>query len=311
MDDQISDSRGNTTSGNKSRTGFYILLVILIAIVIVLGWLYLSTNNKVDNLEREKEHIRVELQTELDSVMTEHAKVKKEYASLVDTLTIKDSVLIANAKEIKRLLNTEWEYYKVKKKLDQLREISQGYLHQIDSLYRVNQALQEENITIRQDLQEEQQKSTELTKDKEQLTQKITEAAILTAYNISTTGIRFRGGDKEKVTIKASKVDKIKICFTLGENKLIQPGIKDVYIRIARPDNMILAKGLGEEYSFMYRGEKLQYSILEEVQYEDKAVEKCTSWINRDFKEPLMKGKYVINIFVDDNEIGQSFFELE
>jgi hypothetical protein len=237
--------------------------------------------------------------------------VKKEYASLVDTLTIKDSVLMANAKEIKRLLNTEWEYYKVKKKLDQLREISQGYLHQIDSLYRVNQALQEENITIRQDLQEEQQKSTELTKDKEQLTQKITEAAVLTAYNISTTGIRFRGGDKEKVTTKASKVDKIQICFTLGENKLIQPGIKDVYIRIARPDNMILAKGLGEEYSFMYKGEKLQYSILEQVQYEDKAVEQCTSWINRDFKEPLMKGKYVINIFVDDNEIGQSFFELE
>ncbi|MCX6234703.1 MAG: hypothetical protein NT175_08270 [Bacteroidetes bacterium] len=304
------NNQGNTKDEKKSTSRFSILFIILLAFIIVLLWLFIANRTKVNKLTSEKESIRIELQGELDSVMAEHEKVKKEYSDLVDTLAIKDSVILTNASEIKRLLNTEWEYYKIKKKLDHLREISQGYLHQIDSLYRVNQALQEENVAIRQDLTAEQKKSSELIKDKEQLTQKITQATILTAYNISATGIRWRSADKEKETTKARKVDKIKICFTIGENVLIPSGVKDVYIRISRPDNMILVKGRGEEYSFIYNGERLQYSILENLQYDQKPVEKCTYWI-KNTNEPMMEGKYVVTMFSDNNEIGQTYFELE
>jgi hypothetical protein len=293
----------------KSKSGLYII-IILAAIIIALGWLFISSRSKVHNLTREKESIRVELQGELDSLMREHEMVKQEYGELVDTLALKDSVITANAGEITKLLNTQWEYFKVKKKLEQLRVITQGYVKQIDSLYQVNQVLQEENITIRRDLQAEQKKSTELTKDKESLTQKITEAAVLQAYNVIANGIRFRGANDEKVTAKAGKIDKIKICYTLGENKLLPPGMKNIYIRIAQPDNMILVKGKGEEYSFIYKGERLQYSILEQVDYLNQTVNVCSYW-TKNPKETLTKGKYVVTLFSDDEEIGQTLLTIE
>ncbi len=308
-DSELNFETTGKNKGKKSRSGLYII-IILAAIIIALGWLFFSSRSKVHTLTREKESIRMELQGELDSLMKEHEKVKQEYGDLVDTLALKDSVITANAIEIKKLLNTQWEYYKVKKKLDQLRVITQGYLKQIDSLYQVNQALQEENISIRRDLQAEQKKSTELAKDKETLTQKISEAAVLYAYNVTVDGIRLKGGNVEKITAKASRIDKIKICFTLGENKLLAPGTKDVYIRIAQPDNMILVKGRGEEYSFIYKGERLQYSILEQVDYANQAVNVCSYW-TKNQKEELMKGQYVVTLFSDDEEIGQTTFTIE
>jgi hypothetical protein len=274
-------------------------------------FLYFQAEKQTGTLTTEKEELRIELQGELDSLMIEHEKIKQDYGSLADSLTVKDSLIQANAVEIKRLLDTEWEYYKIKKKLDNLRVITQGYLSQIDSLYTVNRELKEENIAIRKDYEAEQRKSEGLQKDKEELTQKITEAAVLKAYNISANGVRFKSADDEKDTDKARKTDKIKICFTLAENKLISEGSKNIYIRIARPDNMILTKGKEDEFSFEYQGSILQYSIVETIDYQKQAQEICTYWIHRNSYEPLTEGMYVVSIFSENSEIGQTSFVLQ
>ncbi|MBP6977016.1 MAG: hypothetical protein PHD61_03430 [Bacteroidales bacterium] len=300
------------SSGNRSRSWIYLAVILLLAIV---AGIYISkytrTTKEVRTLTTEKENMRVNLQGELDSLLIEHEKIKQEYGELSDVLVVKDSVIQANAMEIKQLLDTQWEYYKVKKKLDNLREVSQSYLKQIDSLFTVNRALKEENLAIRQNFEAEQRKTESLVKDKEELTQRITEAAVLNAYNISAVGIRFKSAEEEKVTDKARRVDKIKICFTLGANQLIAAGQKDIYIRIAQPDNMILTKGKGEEFSFSYMGAQLQYSIHQPVDYNMEAVESCTYWIHRDSYEPLAEGQYVVSIYTEDNEIGQTSFVLQ
>ncbi len=300
------------SSGNKSRSWIYLVIILLLAI---LAGFYISkyarTNKEVQTLTTEKENMRMDLQGELDSLLIEHEKIKQEYGELSEVLVVKDSVIQANALEIKQLLDTQWEYYKVKKKLDNLRDVSQSYLIQIDSLFRVNQALKEENLAIRQNFEAEQRKTETLEKDKEELTQRITEAAVLKAYNISAVGIRFKSAEEEKVTDKARRVDKIKICFTLAANQLIAPGQKDVYIRIARPDNMILTKGKGEEFSFPYLGALLQYSVHQPVDYSKEAIESCSYWIHRDSYEPLTEGQYVVTIYAEDNEIGQTSFVLQ
>lgn len=299
------------SSGNRSRSWIYLVAMLLLA---VIAGIYIAKfvrmNKEVQTLTVEKENLRVELQGELDSLLIEHEKIKQEYGDLSEVLVSKDSIIQANAMEIKQLLDTQWEYYKVKKKLDNLRDVSQSYLKQIDSLFTVNRALKEENLAIRQNFEAEQKKTESLQKDKEELTQKITEAAVLRAYNISAVGVRFKSAEEEKVTDKARRVDKIKVCFTLAANQLITPGLKDVYIRIARPDNMILTKGKGEDFSFTYMDATLQYSVMETVDYTTEAVESCTYWIHRDSYEPLTEGTYVVSIYTEDEEIGQTSFVL-
>ncbi|MEA5108980.1 MAG: hypothetical protein VB072_01045 [Lentimicrobium sp.] len=296
--------------GNKSRNKSLIIIVILLAAMALLTWLYLSTRSRLGSLLEEKEKQRVELQHELDSLITEHNNIKLEYGSFSDSLAAKDSIIQANAIEIRKLLDTQYEFYKVKKKLDRLRSISQGYLKQIDSLYTVNQELKAENEQIRSSYQMEQQKSSSLLKDKEALTEKVTMAAVLKAYKITASGVR-GSGDKERITDKAKRVEKVKVCFTLGENPLLSAGAKDIYIRIARPDKIILARGRGDDYSFSYKGEILQYTMRETVNYQNQAMDICTYWINRSAKENLPEGVYVVSVYTGDFEIGQTSFELK
>ncbi len=302
-------SYSGSSEGRKKSNILLVVVVVLIAALALLAWLYLSTRSRLGNMLEEKEMQRVELQHELDSLISEHNNIKLEYGSLSDSLAAKDSLIQANAIEIRKLLDTQYEFYKVKKKLDKLRGIAQGYLKQMDSLYTVNQELREENEQIRSSYQKEQQRSTSLQKDKEALTEKVSSAAVMKAYKITGQGVR-GSGEKEKVTDKAKRVEKIKVCFTLSENPLLSAGRKDIYVRISRPDKMILARGKGDDYSFSYKGEILQYSVKETVNYQNKSIDLCLYWINRSTKEDMLPGVYVVSVYADDYEIGQSTFEL-
>lgn len=298
----------NRKSGK--RNPLIIVIVILIAALALLAWLLLSTRSKLSNLLEEKESQRMELQYELDSLITVHNEMKEEYGSLSDSLTSQDSVIQANAQEIRKLLDTQYEFYKVKKKLDRLRVISQGYLRQMDSLYNVNRELRAENEQIRSSFRQEQERSSTLLRDKEALTERVNQAAVLKAYKITATPMK-GSGDRERQVEKSRRVEKIKICYTLGENPLLTAGRKDIYIRIAGPDKQILARGVGDEYSFSFRGEVMQYSIRQTVNYDNKAVDLCDYWVNRSSKDEMKPGVYVVSVYADDSEIGQTTFELK
>lgn len=304
--ENMNDINVNKRGQNRS----WILIIVLIAALALLAWLYLSTRSRLGGLLEEKEMQRVEQKQELDSLIAEHNNIKLEYGTFSDSLVSKDSIIQANALEIRKLLDTQYEFYKVKKKLDRLRVISQGYLKQIDSLYTVNRELKEENEQIRTSYQQEQQKTSTLQKDKEALTEQVSLAAVLRAYQITAIGVR-GSGTKERATDKAKRVERIKVCFTLGENPLLSAGAKLIYIRIARPDKLILSQGKGDDYSFSYKGEILQYTTRETANYQNLAIDMCSYWVNRSTKENLPEGTYVVTVYADDTEIGQTSFELK
>jgi hypothetical protein len=290
--------------------GYKVTIGILLAVIVIMAWMLMNNRTTVVTLVKEKDLQRTELQSELDSLLNEHARVKSSYGKLSDSLLQKDSIIMANAAEIKKLLGTQYEYYKVKKKLELLRKISQGYVHQIDSLFTVNAALKEENSQIKGNFQREQTKNEELNKDKSQLTERINSAAVLKAYKITVQALKTKAGDKERETDKASRVDKIKVCFTLSENKLVSTGSRSVYVRIARPDKLILTHGRSDEYVVKVQGEDLQYSTMQSVNYDGTAMDLCLNY-NIYSKDTLLKGNYLISVYADGREIGQSSFVLK
>ena len=297
-------------TGKKSLIWLIIIIVLAAALIVMFFWQH-QTKNELNQLLAEKELQRIELNQELDSLMGNHERVKTEYHDLADSLTIKDSVIQANAVEIKKLLDTQWEYYKVKKKLSQLQEIAQGYVHQMDSLYRVNDALTEENIIIKKDLVVLRKEKEQIKKDKDILVEQVESASVLKAYNIDAGGVRLRSGSsKEVITDKVRKIDKVKICFTLGENDIATPGNRDLYIRIARPDKEILTKTRGDDYTFEYEGKMLQYSILRTINYENSPVDICIYWNKQYSSQEMQTGLYHVDIFCDGNVIGHTTFTL-
>lgn len=295
------------TGNNKT---LQIGLGILLLLAIFFGWQWLSTRSDLSELEKIKQQETLAFQTELDSLMGEHNRVKAEYGQLADSLSAKDSIIQANAVEIKKLLDTKWEYLKVKKKLDRLRSVSQNYLKQMDSLYTVNRELKRENAEIKEEFIREQKKNQVLNVEKEKLSTKISQGAMLSVYNVSATGMRDRSGGREEVTDKGKRIEKIKVCFTIAENNLAPAGKKNFYIRIADPNGAILVKGRGDDYTFTYKGEILQYSISGSSDYQNKASELCLYWNKLPMMDKFISGNYHVGIFYEDAMIGETSFNV-
>ena len=294
-------------SGSK---GWIILAILLLIIIVAILIWFVPMKSKYVGLLGEKESQRIELQNELNELMMRHDSIKTEYGTLSDSLLVKDSIILANAKEIQQLLNYKWEYRKVNKKLNMLREITQGYVHQIDSLFTVNRELKEENEKIREQYSREQDKSRQLIREKETLIDKVKEATALRAYNVVATGVRLTGSGRERITDKAKKIERVKICFTLGENKLAEPGIKTVYIRILRPDNVVVTQKVGEDYSFNYQDQQLEYTTKKEVDYQNEDLYTCLFWTKKSKEESAMIGVYKVSVYTEGYLIGETSFEL-
>lgn len=288
---------------------YKITIGVLVAIIAVMAWMLLNQKKEVTTLEKSTLAEQTELQGQLDSLLAEHERVKVSYGELTNSLSERDSIINVRAMEIKKLLGSKAELAVVKQKLAQLQKITQVYEQKIDSLYTVNKSLKAENEQIRTDYNLEQQKTSDLAKDKEALNEKITGAAVLKAYKTTAVAYKSRGVDKDKVTDKAARAEKIKVCFTVSENKLVSTGYKRFFVRIARPDNTILTRG--PAYTFQFLGQTLQFSAMETLNYEGNAADVCTYFELPVNSPELPKGRYIVNIFTEDREIGQTSFELK
>ena len=266
---------------NKEKRYRRIIAVLCVVILLLtIGLIITGTRVRTIVVQTEQVNTQKEaLKAELDSLIKEHDRLKSEYGHVSKTLIAKDSLIQASAKEIQEMMAYKYDYNKIKHKLDLLRNITQTYVRQMDSLLVVNKVLRKENVEIKENLGKEQEKVVGLNK-------------------------------KEDVTEKARRTDEVKVCFTLSENPVAPTGKRMIYIRIARPDNVIITQGTETE-TFMFNDQKIQFSMKKDIDYDGKAQNICLTWAKHDKKTDAMKGVYHVSVFCDNYEIGQGQFELK
>jgi len=252
------------------------------------------------------------LQTELDLLLDEHERIKQEYGTLSEQLTEKDSVILANAEEIRKLIAGQADYRQIKRQLERLQNIAKEYVEEIDQLYTENQQLKEENKQVKAQLTESKKEIEEIKRDIEELDQTISSAAIHQAYNIHSRAVYFKNKNKEEViTEKANRVDQLKTTFILGANSLIPAGPITIYCRIAVPGTgRILTPGAGDAFAFDFQGEKLQYSAKKTVNYDNTAETVTIAWDLID-GDKAVKGKYNVQLYTEEQFLGETSFELK
>jgi len=302
------------SSENKKSNQPIWLYAILGVLAIALVFLLVRNNSMkgdLEQLETEKEMQRMDFQAEVDSLMKVHNELKESYGELSQELAEKDSIIQADAVEIKKLLDSQWDYYRIKKKVASLQTIAQKYVRQMDSLYTVNRELVAENERIREEYQAERRQNTNLTRQKEELANKVNQAATMKLYNYSAQAVRFKGGGKETSTDRADRAERIRIDFTVAANDLIEPGTKLFYVRIADPKRAIISKGKGDEYSFQANGETLQFTELVRVNYDGKETPVRAYYVKSDNYQ-MMPGTYFIDVYEQGGKlIGQTTIDLK
>ncbi len=308
---KMSSNQGQNEKQQNSLKKWVIVLGILSGLLLC-STLYFAFFAKptLNKVYTEVENKNAELQTELDSLLAEHNRIKEQYGELSDQLSEKDSIIMASAAEIEKLINSQADYNRIRKQLARLQNISQEYVKEMDQLYLENQALKEENQQVRATLEQEREVTRTIQKSNEDLEQKISKAATFKAYNIKSAGYIVRNKGAEEQTDKASKVKRIKTTLMLGENSLIEPGPVNIYCRIAIPETgKIITMGSGDTYSFVHNGQRLQYSCKTAVNYDNKAQNVTLVWdLMSDDK--AIKGQYSVQLYTDDQYLGESFFTL-
>jgi regulator of replication initiation timing len=303
----------NSKNEEKNPLKKWVVLLGILAGVFLCTTLYFGFfskpvfNNQYIQTVKEKDN----LQSELDALISEHNKIKLEYGDLSNQLTEKDSIILANAAEIKKLINSQADYRKIKKQLTRLQNIAQEYVTEIDQLYTENKRLKEENTQVKTQLAESKVETANLQQDKENLNKKINSAAVLKAYNIYARPIYFKRKGEEVITEKASRVTQIKTTFILSENSLIPAGPVNVYCRIAIPETgRVLTPGSGDAFTFNYQEQKLQYSVKKTINYNGSAETVSLLWDLKE-KDKAVKGRYIIQVYTDNLLLGESSFELK
>jgi len=298
MADTNSKQQVVQTPKKGAPIGMIALSIILAAALIFLVVMYFDQKNKMVEMETV-------LTQEKDSLANELKKMVASY----DTLKTDNDSLNANLeKEKKRILqllsinaSNVQLIKKYKSEIGTMREIMKSYIVQIDSLNTRNKILVAENIQIKQEITKVQDTNVELTKVKDELGAKVELASVIQAKDIVAVSLN----KKRKETSRINSLDKLRICFTLRENPIAQAGQKQVFMRVLRPDSLVITTS--SDNLFDYKGNKLIYSASRSVDYMNQDIEMC---IFLDNTGDFVIGNYSVELYLENNIIGRTTFML-
>ena len=242
-EEKILNHKISEKPGKKRPVG---LIIITFVLALCLGALiFLYFNQKTEMIEMEKV-----LTDEKDSLANELSNLMFQYDTLKTNNVSLNAKLEAEQNKIKSLLTIQASNVQkirlYKKELATLRKVMKSYIVQIDSLNTQNIQLTTENIEVREKLEKARETNVELSQIKEDLSAKVEMASVILAKTILATPINTKGKERYRI----ERIDKIRVCFTLRENPIVEAGKKDVYLRIARPDELILADSPDNLFEF-------------------------------------------------------------
>ena len=224
-----------------------------------------------------------------DSLVMLLDQEKQKVAQLLEELKLTKAT---NARRIAEL----------KKELATVRAVMVQYVHQIDSLDRINKTLVADNIAIKKKYEDVSQQAEILQQEKEVLHQTVIRASMLEINNFTIDFLN----KKDRSTKRYTQIAKIKFAYTIAKNITTQPGMKTIYLRILRPDGEVLQKS--PEHLFPFENTELIYSLKKDFEYAGEPITDELYWT---VEEILPIGEYSADFFIDGHQIARHNFRIE
>lgn len=290
----------------KSSIGLKVALGIALA-------LFLATGIYTYQLYQEKQETESQLTKEKLIVLDDLSNMARQYDIAISENDIANEKLIDAKERIQGLIDSLevseanvvslWKY---KQKYVALQKEMDVLLVENDRLKVENELLATSLDSTRVRLEERTMFTDSLLVQNTALAEVVENAAVLSAVNLKGYGVIERTSGKLIPTERARRVDKIRICFTMAKNSLVQAGDQELYIQIIDPNNNIL--GVNEQVQF---GEQtLNYSVISKFNYENNSLDVCEFVLNRgEYK--FEKGRYMVNVFNDKDLISSDEFTLK
>lgn len=287
-----------------------IIIVVLLAIILVQGVkIYLDYKEKVEvkeQLATTEEDLAgtmqklTDIQKELDQKIAEIQKLggdvqELEKAKAEITSELKRSNK-RNAKAIQELKDRVEGYQELLKLKDQ----------EIEKLKNVNTQLFSENNSLKTKQNKLSDSITRLSKNKDELASKVAIASQLKAENISIKAVNSKGKERNS-PFKNRHLQKLKVEFSIAENKVAPIEGKKIIIRVIDSNNQVIfdvARGSG---NFILDGKEEFYTSAQEILF-DNTKQKLTFFYEKGTE--YAEGKYTVEVYTEGYLMGKGMFEV-
>ena len=283
---------------NLTHKQSLIAIAVLAVICLFLGAKLYVNNQAYDRLTGEYG----DLELSKEQVVFDLEKMRFSY----DTLQTENTMMIAEISAqrdkinglITKVKNGNWALAKAKKESETLRTIMKGYIATIDSINQLNIALTEENVAMRERVEEVQDRNAKLERRQENMEEIIAAGKVLQCSDVSAVGVRLLSSGRQRETSRADRADMIKVCFTLLENAIADSGDKNLFLNIMGPDSTILSAEAG-----------VNFSASRTIDYSNDRLDACIFY-TADESALLGSGIYTIEVLEETAVIGSTVIEL-
>lgn len=281
----------------KSIRGYRIVIIILSVILVAISALYFGIHRQ-QILDNEL------LRADRDSIQNDLGRLMEDYDNLHvanDSISASLDIERGRADSLMNQLRKErrWSLAKIKqyeKEVGTLRTVMRGYLHQIDSLNSLNQKLITENISYRKEISSATLRAEMAEEKAAELDNKVRAGAVIKARGIRLTGLNARNKEVSRIR----NAERVRVDFVLTANELTTPGNKAIYMRLTSPDGYVLTTEAMP--TFEYEGERLSYSAMREVDYQNQDLEVGIYFDSSGFAA----GTYLVQLYCDGYMIGSA-----
>lgn len=278
----------------KLKRTMWILVVVAVALVAVLGYVWSQKSSLISELEDEKR----DLTEQMESLQNDYATLSSDYDSInsqLDTSRAEVADLLERIKKTNATNRAKMRQYE--KELGTLRSIMRNYIVQIDSLNTLNHKLTAEAAAARREAAASKAESVQLSQQVENLTGQVAAGSVIKARGLHIAAYN----SSDKVTDRSSRTVRLLTSLSLVENDLAPKGPVRVFIRVKDPDGIILTNS--NRSSFTFNGETMVASASRRVDYEGSEVD-LSIYLN-DIPE-YRKGVYTVEAYTEQAFLGKS-----
>ena len=209
---------------NKNKS----LIIIVILAIIVAGVSFFAIHQMQQNKEMSELFAieKMEMENEYSTFATQYDELQIQINNdslreKLESEKLKTQRLLEELRQVKT--SNAAEIMRLKKELKTVRAVLRSYVMQIDSLNKINAALQEENKEVKSKYSAATRQISNLSKEKESLNEKVTLASQLDATNIVTEPLNKRNREARK----AKDVKKLAVSFARSFSDLTDEQLKD------------------------------------------------------------------------------------
>jgi CHASE3 domain sensor protein len=304
-------------SNNNSKRTVYLAVILLLLIINGIGAYFLLKGQKEnDTLTTEITELRddySELQADFNRQLAELNQMKGQNEQLDSIIKVREAEIKAHLAEIEKWKKqssvTAAELKKTKDLIAAFEKEKIVFRATLDSLFAANDELKMIKENLESDLASEKKTTEQLSKEKKYLGEKFEIGSLLMADELYASGIKVKDNGAEKEVSKIKNADKIMVCYQTGANKVREPGIVVMHLRLISPDGETMYLEVEGSGTFVNKenGEKMRFTKEAKFEYDNTNKKVCIYWSHNITKA----GEYTAEIYQDGYLVGSTVFSLK